>query len=480
VLEKFKNYKNKEHIGDFKDDEIINMLNGTVQNQEQPLNNKAKFGKLLKAGNGLNTLPIDNTAVNKVYVDSYKKGYQSPMSKEKQDWYNKSSGRIEESMSPLDVIPMGALNTGSKLINNAYKLYSNYNKLADFVNGYELYNDVNNIHVSDISKIEKKGNGGDVKYPLITEGGYDIKRAIELGYEPDGDGHLPSRDYETGQYLKAKNYYTTPMSIINDELLGYKQRQDINGNLYSIPRDQQYPDFDLNNPPARTFKNGGKFVKTLSPIKANSKNKFSFLNDGIFDNSHYVDRLEDNLQEQYNIKSREFQQKYYPEDDQPGGHNDYLDAARHGSAAMYMANENPYFPLLSMGYANLAGAAHEIKGLGETISNPRNTWEKTQQTLKEVKSDLYNNFIGSAVGANPLKTLPEKELQLKSLVDRGKLSILQSKEDKKRNDDARIKQYEENQIVTPGKSLESSIYKNGGKVNTDWEIVQDDNEWELV
>lgn len=109
----------------------------------------------------------------------------------------------------------------------------------------------------------KKQDGGK-----IYEGGYDTKRAMELGYMPNETGHFPTRDYETGQYLKLKNHLTTPLSVINDELIGYKVRTDINGNLFSLPRNQQYPDFDPNNPPKRTFfQQGGIIDDNMGQLK---------------------------------------------------------------------------------------------------------------------------------------------------------------------------------------------------------------------
>lgn len=138
---------------------------------------------LSKAQNGLNTLPIDNTRVDKIYIDKSKskKTYQSPFSKDKQEWINKSTGRIEESMSPLDLIPIGAVNTSSKFINNAFKFYSNYNKAADVVNGYELYNDLDKLPSSRQQFITTvKKNGGKVSQWEVMEEGGDV---TQKGYK---------------------------------------------------------------------------------------------------------------------------------------------------------------------------------------------------------------------------------------------------------------------------------------------------------
>jgi len=121
---------------------------------------------LPEAGNSLNILPIDNTRVDKIYVDKskIKKGYQNPIPKDKQEWYNKSSARIEESISPLDFIPIGALNSTSQLANNAWNMYRTYNKVADVVNATELYNDVDKLPSSKQQLITtvKKENGGKI------------------------------------------------------------------------------------------------------------------------------------------------------------------------------------------------------------------------------------------------------------------------------------------------------------------------------
>lgn len=45
---------------------------------------------------------------------------------------------------------------------------------------------------------------------------YDYARAAELGYKPDETGHMPSRDVETGRYLKSSTHPTIMKSIATD------------------------------------------------------------------------------------------------------------------------------------------------------------------------------------------------------------------------------------------------------------------------
>lgn len=53
----------------------------------------------------------------------------------------------------------------------------------------------------------KYGNGGKIK-ATIKEETYNQNRANQLGYTPDSTGHLPSVDYQTGEWLKSTNHPT--------------------------------------------------------------------------------------------------------------------------------------------------------------------------------------------------------------------------------------------------------------------------------
>lgn len=51
--------------------------------------------------------------------------------------------------------------------------------------------------------------------------GYDMKRAIDLGYTRDETGHMPSRDYETGRILKSPAHPTILKTLAEESRLGY-------------------------------------------------------------------------------------------------------------------------------------------------------------------------------------------------------------------------------------------------------------------
>jgi len=181
--------------------------------QQQEVGGKEYFDKvtghkLMANGGGINTLPIDNTRVDKIYIDKSKskKTYQSPFSKDKQEWINKSTGRIEESMSPLDLIPIGAVNTSSKFINNAFKFYSNYNKAADVVNGYELYNDLDKLPGKKENMNIYRDGGFDSLPQVFADGGisrFEVPVQQAQGLSPF---QLPYNEIATALLSKQKSY----------------------------------------------------------------------------------------------------------------------------------------------------------------------------------------------------------------------------------------------------------------------------------
>ena len=102
-----------------------------------------------------------------------------------------------------------------------------------------------------------------------------------------------------------------------------------------------------------------------------------------------------------------------------GLHNGPLDAIRHSSSSAATssilpswANFIPGVAPLNILAANIAGAAHELNA-------PNNS-------LKEHASDLYNNFIGSVVGALPMSEKKKHEL----LIQAQKNNILSNLGDK--------------------------------------------------
>jgi len=51
---------------------------------------------------------------------------------------------------------------------------------------------------------------------------YNYYRANQLGYAPDETGHMPTRDYETGIYLKSATHPTIMKSVVTDNAEGYE------------------------------------------------------------------------------------------------------------------------------------------------------------------------------------------------------------------------------------------------------------------
>ena len=115
----------------------------------------------------------DKTKINKIIVDP-NKGFQNPIPKNKQEWYNKSSGRVEESISPLDFIPLGTANTSFKLFNNFYnKVYKPYNTASDYFNMYETANNIYNLN-----------NGGNIQtYAMGGINRYDVPAQMPTGQQ---------------------------------------------------------------------------------------------------------------------------------------------------------------------------------------------------------------------------------------------------------------------------------------------------------
>lgn len=135
----------------------------------------------------------DKTKINKVIVDP-NKGFQNPIPKNKQEWYNKSSGRIEESISPLDFIPLGTANTSFKLFNNFYnKVYKPYNTASDYFNMYETANDIYNLN-----------NGGNIQtYAMGGVNRYDVPAQMPTG---QSFFQLPYNEIATALLSKQKSY----------------------------------------------------------------------------------------------------------------------------------------------------------------------------------------------------------------------------------------------------------------------------------
>ena len=68
---------------------------------------------------------------------------------------------------------------------------------------------------------------------------YDYAKANELGYTPDETGHMPTRDYKTGAYLKSVTHPTLMKSIVSDLGEGYiPTYNEQDGHMYS----HRFPD----------------------------------------------------------------------------------------------------------------------------------------------------------------------------------------------------------------------------------------------
>ncbi len=101
-----------------------------------------------------------------------------------------------------------------------------------------------------------------------------------------------------------------------------------------------------------------------------------------------------------------------------GIHNGPLDAIRHSSSAAAMTSALPTWTNFIPGVAPLKMAATNVAGAAHEIGSP-NSWQ-------EHASDLYNNFIGSVVGALPI---PE-ENQHDLLIEAQKRGVLSDMGDK--------------------------------------------------
>jgi hypothetical protein len=89
-----------------------------------------------------------------------------------------------------------------------------------------------------------------------------------------------------------------------------------------------------------------------------------------------------------------------------GTHNGPLDAIRHSSSAAAMTSALPTWTNFIPGVAPLKIAATNVAGIAHEINSP-NSW-------KEHASDLYNNFIGSVVGALPIPEETQHDLLIKA------------------------------------------------------------------
>lgn len=98
---------------------------------------------------------------------------------------------------------------------------------------------------------------------LQDESSYNLKRAYELGYEPEvveGDSlkHLPTRDQETGEILKKPWHPTFLIGLLEDARLGYYP-QIIDGTTYTTT-------WEGNENPIYKYADGGEIPPNNKPI----------------------------------------------------------------------------------------------------------------------------------------------------------------------------------------------------------------------
>lgn len=183
-----------------------------------------------------------------------------------------------------------------------------------------------------------------------------------------------------------------------------QQAPEFDGSAYRITQ-QQMPTIQYSQLPETTFQDGGKKELNLA-VRDNIP---TFTNKKILPTQKPVkDNYQDDIMDFIGVnKFRESVDDEAYKRGVKGEHNGGLDALRHSSSAAKVASILP----LGAGFvaANAMGALHEI--------SPDSVW-------KETKSDLYNNFIGSAVGSIPFINDKQRQELLLEAQKRGILDIV--------------------------------------------------------
>lgn len=92
--------------------------------------------------------------------------------------------------------------------------------------------------------------------PVVMQSGgdYNIERALELGYTPDEEGHYPSVDFKTGNWLKSKQHPTAWM----EALYGYQLNPEVYNNFNVIYNPEgHFGDNQLQYVPKQSYQTGG-------------------------------------------------------------------------------------------------------------------------------------------------------------------------------------------------------------------------------
>lgn len=99
--------------------------------------------------------------------------------------------------------------------------------------------DYNMRNTDDFKERFKRWKNGENYWAIRADRDqYDYNRAAELGYGPDGTGHWPSRDNQTGRILKSATHPTIIKSAAEDAVGGYRWNVDKNGDVYSTTWDE--------------------------------------------------------------------------------------------------------------------------------------------------------------------------------------------------------------------------------------------------
>lgn len=99
--------------------------------------------------------------------------------------------------------------------------------------GYQAHDQRRKHSIDALNQIRRAyGTTADKKTVVpYRDDDYNYYRANQLGYKPDQNGHMPSRDEVTGMYLKKPSHQTVIKALASDLMEGY--------NPYYNPRDGQ-------------------------------------------------------------------------------------------------------------------------------------------------------------------------------------------------------------------------------------------------
>ncbi len=129
-----------------------------------------------------------------------------------------------------------------------------------------------------LDEAEKRGEVyefGDDKFGALAFGEgswkpenqkYNLKRALELGYEPDETGHWPSVDEETGMFLKSMDHPTAWKEYMYGQLnkdIGTNTRVAVNPEGHFGDKQLQYIEAELTDKEAEEYRLGGYILEEM-------------------------------------------------------------------------------------------------------------------------------------------------------------------------------------------------------------------------